>query len=428
MYNFVGSSYCTINLLVHLSENVIFWSSLLTSYSIAAKKYHKVISLESNHFRSLSSITMMNTDKIAVAPPFMNKKQRGRLKKLRKRVQEVKEGCDTSGLTTTDDLNELMELDPSLKIGPSVRIRSKSSYGGAYQRADGVDHRSIICQILQRTNQTKKRVREDLTAPIPPWTTLHNPVATKSLAVIEIQWETTPENWIELTDKLPVFHELIAKKHNKYCAVPVETRWFQGSHAQSISDTLMYIPRSQKILIKNKKDKKRDRKDTKSPLETLPPLLAALTLKRCQLAKEGYPLADEQKMTSDPQSFKALQTMIVDDLFLPTSISAQDAAKIVEKRQVPIEALNRRTETTDRHPFIQTVPIQGQDLPSVFALDCEMVITSVGQELARVTLIELQDIDAATFKISHQVIMDELVKPNRPVLDYVTGNFHDFDA
>ena len=55
-----------------------------------------------------------------------------------------------------------------------------------------------------------------------------------------------------------------------------------------------------------------------------------------------------------------------------------------------------------------------------------MVITSIGQELARVTLIELQDIHAETFKVSHQVILDELVKPNRPVLDYVTGNSHDF--
>ena len=107
------------------------------------------------------------------------------------------------------------------RSGPSVRLRSKSSYGGAYQRADGVDHRSILCQLLQRTNQTKKRLREDLTAPIPPWSTLHNPVATKSLVIIEIQWDTSPESWIELTAKLPILNQLIAKKHNKYFAVPL---------------------------------------------------------------------------------------------------------------------------------------------------------------------------------------------------------------
>jgi hypothetical protein len=390
--------------------------------------YQEEIQTDPNNFRCLSLTMTISSDMIAVAPPLLTKKQRGRLKKLRKRVQEVKEGCDTSGLTTIDDFQELVELDPSIKIGPSVRLRSKSSYGGAYQRADGVDHRSILCQLLQRANQTKKRLREDLTAPIPPWSTLHNPVATKSLVVIEIQWDTSPESWIELTANLPILNQLIAKKHNKYFAVPVETRWFQGSHPQCISDTLMYIPTSQKILIKDKKNRKRDNKDTTSPLEMLPPLLKALTMNRTQLSKEGYPLADEQKMASDPKSFESLQSMIVDDLFLPKSISAQDAAKIVEKRQVPIQSLNRRTETIDLHPYIQTTPIQGQDPPSVFALDCEMVITSIGQELARVTLIELQDIDAETFKVSHQVILDELVKPNRPVLDYVTGNLHDFGA
>jgi len=349
--------------------------------------------------------------------PSLNKKQRGRLKKLRKRVEGAKEGCDTSGITSMDDVQELRELDNSLEIGPSIRLRNKSSYGSAHQRADGVDHRSILCQLLQRTNQTKKRMREDLTAPIPAWATLHNPVATTSIVVIEIHWETCPENWGALLAKVPIFTQLLEKKHKKYEILPVETRWFQGPNAQSISDTLMYIPRSQETLKVNKKNKKG--RDLKSPLETLPPLLKALAMKPSQLSKEGFPLADKKKIEEDSKSFD-LAFMTTGNFSLPKSISPERAAKTIEQCQVPVLPLSGRRHEFDDHPFIQTVPLQGQEPSSIFALDCEMVLSSVGQELARVTLIELQDIDSVSNKISYQVILDELVKPHRPVLDYIT--------
>jgi hypothetical protein len=348
----------------------------------------------------------------------MSKKQRGRLKKLRKRVQEVKEGCDISGITSMEDFQEMIELDGTLEIGPAVRLRNTSSYGGAYQRADGVDHRSILCQFLQRTNQTKKRVREDLTIPIPPWTTLHNPVAAKSLVVIEIHWKTCPESWIDFIANVPILAQLLEKKHSKYSALPVETRWFQGPSALSISDTLMYIPRSQSSA--KPKKKKMKTADLKTPLEKLPPLLKALLMKPSQLAKEGYPLVDEKKMAEQPRSCKAISELS-EDLCLPNSISSDDATKRIEQLQVPILPVNRREG--DGRPFVQTVALQGEDQPSIFALDCEMVMSEYGQELARVTLIELQDVHGETNKVSYQVIMDELVKPDRPVLDYKTGTY-----
>ena len=43
-------------------------------------------------------------------------------------------------------------------------------------------------------------------------------------------------------------------------------------------------------------------------------------------------------------------------------------------------------------------------------IDCEMIVTSAGYELARVTVI---DVDGT-------VIFDELVLPPNPVIDYVT--------
>ncbi len=51
----------------------------------------------------------MNTS-IAEETPPLSKKQRGRLKKLRKRIQETKYGSDMSGLTSSSDLVEWNEL------------------------------------------------------------------------------------------------------------------------------------------------------------------------------------------------------------------------------------------------------------------------------------------------------------------------------
>lgn len=46
----------------------------------------------------------------------------------------------------------------------------------------------------------------------------------------------------------------------------------------------------------------------------------------------------------------------------------------------------------------------------MYAVDCEMVLTSVGSELARVTMVD----EKAT------VMFDRLVKPPNPVKDYLT--------
>ena len=58
-------------------------------------------------------------------------------------------------------------------------------------------------------------------------------------------------------------------------------------------------------------------------------------------------------------------------------------------------------------------------------MDCEMVRTSTGVEFARVTLIQYHDSsdnnnDTTNVMFSYRMIMDELVKPHLPVIDYVT--------
>ena len=61
----------------------------------------------------------------------------------------------------------------------------------------------------------------------------------------------------------------------------------------------------------------------------------------------------------------------------------------------------------------------------IFAIDCEMVKTSsVLPELARVSVIMFTEGSAGDDSDDEKsvVVMDELVKPRRQVLDYLTGN------
>ena len=56
--------------------------------------------------------------------------------------------------------------------------------------------------------------------------------------------------------------------------------------------------------------------------------------------------------------------------------------------------------------------------PTIYALDCEMVGTSIGSEVARISLIRLNPIQNNLERFT--VVLDTCVKPNNPVLDYKT--------
>jgi hypothetical protein len=63
--------------------------------------------------------------------------------------------------------------------------------------------------------------------------------------------------------------------------------------------------------------------------------------------------------------------------------------------------------------------------PIIFAIDCEMVKTTFGLELARVTLLRLDQKKSSKTSICHYTtVLDMLVKPQNRIIDFLTGEFY----
>ena len=202
-------------------------------------------------------------------------------------------------------------------------------------------------------------------------------------------------NWESVLERLPIL---------KIGTLPVATRWFQGPKPKSITDALMYLNPSSPSELSKKRKINHDNDHVHAPYSDLLKSLI-LTTKECR--KEGFPM--EHSIRAAVQPLHRLEF----DHTLPTY---EQAKLVVSQFQVSAILGDAITSST----FVKTCHEQGdQQQPRVYALDCEMVQTLAGAELARITLIQLIEIkDDGT--MTHKVVLDELVKPHRPVLDYVT--------
>ncbi|KAI6021580.1 hypothetical protein BKA83DRAFT_4284172 [Pisolithus microcarpus] len=109
-------------------------------------------------------------------------------------------------------------------------------------------------------------------------------------------------------------------------------------------------------------------------------------------------LASERAAGKDPSQYVlTLQEMIENDYPIPSYM-----ADVFEKPPGWVETPRSEQD------FILSIPAKR---PRVYAVDCEMCETEDGKELARVCVIEYE---------SGIVVYDKLVKPPKPVTDYLT--------
>ena len=330
--------------------------------------------------------------------PETSKKQKGRLKKLRKRAFEIEPNGPASGIQRSEEFKELQEFlqqDSSEEhresssgiIGPCVVWRKHKER----DFSEGNDHRDILHRCLSTAANTENNQQA-----FPSWATLHNPALIRHIAVLEIHTENL--------GFMDIIKEKCLQNHQHISAF---TRWFSGPNPRSISSTLMYREHTQR--------KRKNREDPRA-VQSYPELyqnFRNLVISDKQWETEKYPEPRHSKQTS----------------FTPTGRFSLDRIKTMD-----MDSINSQLASNeDRYHFTENIVGNALDTdvpPKIYGLDCEMVQTTDGLELARVTLVELRyqnpvensgadgrDLDNL---FSYDVVLDQLVKPRASVVDYLT--------
>ena len=381
---------------------------------------------------------------------------------------------------------QMKEKYATVLPGPSVTIRGDTSdiRNGEWQTSKVSDHRDILANLLfgcansdvtgATTGPSKKKKRKKETSensyqrvtvpPIPSWANISNLASMGGVAVIEIEIndaiDTTECNlmpsqllkqpnsvWETL---LPNFANTDANSDNmqvkRIIGAACKVKMFQGDHPRCVSDELMFLPPPSLSKLNGK------RSDNDKDLFKL---MHELKLTPQQLQSEGYPRridkCEVEAMKESSESYlkveraKEMIRTRAKSFWEQFNLSHQtanvptntNALKIVETLSIKeavccMEDMVVSNEDTfgKSEFYIETFQHDKNHRPKIFALDCEMVQTSVGSELARVSVVLLVSDDNGYYSVDESnektaVIFDELVKPRRPILDYLTGENSD---
>ena len=386
----------------------------------------------------------------------MPKEERRRFKKLRKKAAKFRPDSDLSGLVKREEWDEAKEtrvivlaeeeknddsknkdLQPKKDdFCPWVgRRRTKRLLEERDKVRDGFDHRLVLkslhlqqkekhAQLEPDDNETKegdesrKRKREDSrrngSFNIPKWVCVHNPVCVDHMAVLEVQIQGKELSVADVATVLTETPKILSPssyKNEAYASQPlvpegalISTEWFQGPRPQSISDVLLYEKPNPPS---NKKPKPNS--DT-SPTAKLEDVMYTMILTQQEMEQEGYPTVISGQGGKAPTSRGEFR--------MPSSFSLDEAKAIAKQLHVTVEG--------EKNPFVMDkLQKNVNDDIRVFGLDCEMVKTDTGKtELGRLTLIQyINSKSTDTAEVTekrYKVLLDELVLPYRPILDYVT--------
>jgi DNA polymerase III epsilon subunit-like protein len=368
-------------------------------------------------------------------------------------------------------------------LRPSIHLRSKKRES-PMEKTEGTHHRNLIAWILKHFQQQqtvqpdadtkKKRARDheqDATATlakIPHFASIHNPGIIQQLAVLQVHVpEATDEgsdedplaSYVDVLNILGHTPENTAtsneakqqqQQQQQRSHVGLRTKWFQGHVPKSMSESLLYVCRN------NDKKSKKCRPTTPMTGPQVIQRLRSLRLTRHEMMVEGYPRALQHPRKNAAEADGdggggdtgkdhdvaaaaawARSTTCRDDdddsnKNHPSNVLPCVSEPFVKRFGVRVQDQDEE----DVQLYIETPHDRSSNSanhapPRVFGLDCEMVRTKLGLELARVTLLQLEDFVPSSdnddiqkskhdFTTKTSIVMDCLVKPHNPVVDYLT--------
>mmetsp|Transcript_11056 Transcript_11056/g.32032 ORF Transcript_11056/g.32032 Transcript_11056/m.32032 type:complete len:750 (-) Transcript_11056:425-2674(-) len=441
-----------------------------------------------NYFDAISDSAQENR---ATKDPaiLLARKNRKKLKKLKKRVILVQIGSERSGLLTRSEYDEYLDLmkddgnddsegnnpasaTPSCSsptessvplVASSINLRTK--YKGI-ETVEGVTHRDLLGWLLQQkfdpsssssssssssTNSKKRRRDENgdededggvsgpkaVAVSIPHWASIHNPGACEQVAVLEID---LPDDNIETykeflkgcrsksetkgsannTDSTSASESNGSRPGFPNSQVGIVTKWFQGYIPKSMSDTLLYFSNAKK----EQKNKKGEDESVVPSKKQFIERLEAMLLSDEELSEQGYPIPLPSSVPQDvagatPDNDNDVSLANDNKLKSPGTISSETTKDYLESFGVRVEEQNEE----DKSPYVRTPhnKTKDEDRPvRVFGLDCEMVLTTLGSELARITLLQFDEFVGPRSSSKTTVLLDCLVRPENRVVDYLT--------
>ena len=401
----------------------------------------------------------------------------------------------SSTLNNVDDpmMGSMPGPSVSLKSGPLSRDFTTIDN---WQTTEGSDHRDIIMNLLFRQScsdgggdgtRKKKRklggtyasapIQSSLITNVPPlpsWSNVCNLSGIDGLAVIEISIEgcdlvscplMPSERIKELSDaKTSSWTSLLANSNGSInnsdstvqrSITACKVTLFQGNNPLCMSDVLMFLPPS----VAQSEHGTRKRCNEAELIDAI----FDLRLTSKQMCAEGYPFITGEVGSSNEESKESAKRKICaykkSNIFDESTDGALDLVTAVavnvafEDADVFDDSKNNNFDGhTEFEHYVKTFSRKdaSRRIPKVFSLDCEMVRTMSGMELARISVIELVGAsdkgsgDAGEEENSSVVlgectlpvacvllnlscsttvfasIADELVKPRRDILDYLT--------
>lgn len=347
-----------------------------------------------------------------------------RYKKLWKRATNIPEiiKSDVCGISTPQEWFEFQTLHANFGashslVGTCVHWRN----GKVRDCIESADHRDILHRLMlpspaQPWKGKKRQLEDDQDEipNIPSWATLSNPHACEHICVIELHCSNESPQQLSAFESILRQHLAELSTQHGRRIFSSKVRWFQDDQQPTcISKATMYRAQPKSSSSKDHVTKEQIVKNKDDLYETLD----LLKLTETVLIKENYPIQPSDTMNQYAELVRSIDMSNFANL-KPSEIDFVSAKNLIDGLAFSLEENENDTRKDYKVKYVASVSF-GEKQTRIFALDCEMVRTTIGLELARITLIEVEEFSPEK-DIAYKIVWNEIVKPNNPVVDYLT--------